>query len=123
MNMNARKKFLFFSWLYRQYILLFVFLLALVRFTNVSRDQTVLEGSNLQLFCEASGSPAPNITWTRMFENGSVSREVLHTGPTWNIENINRTNAGIYRCTAYNAIVNPVLNHTQKLYVLCKYML
>ena len=122
MNMNTRKNFLFFSSLYRQYRLLLVFLLALVRFTNVSRDQTVLEGSNLQLFCEASGSPVPNITWTRVFENGSVSQEVLHRGPTWNIESINRTNAGIYRCTAYNGIVNPV-NHIQKVYVLCKYML
>ena len=101
-----------------QFVSIFEFLLVPAKFTNVSHDQTVLEGSNLQLICDASGSPAPNITWIRVFEYGSVS-EVLHRAPTWNIENINRTDAGTYRCTADNGIVSPV-SYGQKVIVLCK---
>ena len=68
-------------------------------------NQTVPEGSDLQLFCEASGKPAPNITWTMVFSNGSES-EVQHRGSTWNMTNIKRTNQGTYRCTAYNGAGN-----------------
>ena len=86
--------------------------------TNVSRDHTVREGSNIQLFCEATGRPTPNITWTRVLDNGSVS-EVLHHGPTWNFTNINRTASGEYRCTANNRIGNPV-SHKVNVNVTCK---
>ena len=72
---------------------------------KVSQNQTVREGSGLQLFCEASGKPAPNITWTIVFRNGSES-EVLHRGSNWNMTNIERTNQGTYRCTAYNGAGN-----------------
>ncbi|KAL9964680.1 hypothetical protein ACROYT_G028355 [Oculina patagonica] len=75
--------------------------------TNVSRDHTVREGSNIQLFCEASGEPTPNITWTRVLEDGSNS-EVLHNRSNWDFLNINRTASGTYRCTADNGIRNPV---------------
>ena len=86
--------------------------------TNVSADQIVREGSNMQLFCEATGKPTPNITWTRVLEDGSNS--VLHQGPTWDFPNINRTDAGTYRCTAHNGFGNPV-SHKVKVDVTCKY--
>ena len=63
------------------------------------------EGSDLQLFCEASGKPVPNISWTMVFRNGSES-EVLHGGSAWNMTSIKRTNQGTYRCTAYNGAGN-----------------
>jgi len=66
----------------------------------------VSEGSRLQLFCEASGKPQPNITWVRVLHGGNVS-EVLHWEPTWNFVNINRTMAGTYRCIANNGLGNP----------------
>ena len=72
---------------------------------NVVMNQTVPEGADLQLFCEASGNPAPDITWTMVFRNGSDS-EVLHRGLTWNMVNIKRANQGTYRCTAYNGAGN-----------------
>ena len=72
---------------------------------KVSQDQTVREGSDLQLFCEASSKPAPNITWTMAFRNGSESK-VLYRGPTWNMTKIKRTKQGTYRCTAYNGAGN-----------------
>ena len=86
---------------------------------NVSRDQTVLEGSNMALFCKATGKPIPNITWTRALENGSNS-EVLHEGPTWDFPNINRTDTGGYRCTAYNGFGNEA-SQIFNVNVICKY--
>ena len=69
--------------------------------TNVSADQTVSEGSSIQLLCEATGQPTPNSTWNRVLKDGSNS-EVLHQGPTWDFPNISRTASGTYRCTAKN---------------------
>ena len=89
-------------------------------FTNVSGDHNAIEGSNLQLVCEASGNPAPNITWVRVSQDGSES-EVLHREPIWNVFNINSAKAGTYRCTAYNGAGVPV-RHTLTVNVLCKYM-
>ena len=74
---------------------------------NVSQDQTIREGSNLQLFCEASGKPVPNITWTIGLRNGSES-EILHNGSTWSMLNVTRANSGTYRCLAHNGVGNAV---------------
>ena len=90
-----------------------------VMLINVSRDQTVLEGSNMTLVCEATGRPTPNNTWTRVLEDGS-NGEVLHQGPTWDFPNINRTDTGTYRCLAYNGISNEA-SHVFKVNVACKY--
>jgi len=87
--------------------------------TNESPDQTVHEGSNLQLLCEATGKPTPNTTWTRVLENDSKS-EVLYQGPTLDFPNINRSASGTYRCTADNRFGNPV-SHEVKVNVTCKY--
>jgi len=78
-----------------------------IRLTSVSSDQTVLEGSNMTSFCEATGRPTPKITWTRVLEDGSNS-EVLHQGATWVFLNISRTASGTYRCTADNGFGNSV---------------
>ena len=80
-------------------------------FDNVSAAKlSVKEGLDLNLYCGASGKPAPNITWIRVFENGSAS-QVLHMGATWNIVNISKTDAGKYRCTANNGVGSSV-SHT-----------
>ena len=68
----------------------------------------------MQLICEASGKPEPNINWTK---DGSDS--VLHTGSTWNLTNISSDDAGTYRCTAYNGAGNAV-HHTMAVIVDCK---
>ena len=85
---------------------------------NVSGDQTVLEGSHTTLFCEATGRPTPNITLTRVLEDGSDS-EVLPQGSTWNFPNINRTTSGTYRCTAENEYEK--VSQVFKVNVTCKY--
>ena len=83
------------------------YVLAPATITNVSSDEYLLEGSDLQLFCIASGRPTPDITWVRIFASGSVS-EVSHRYTTWDFKNISRTDAGTYRCTASNGVGNPV---------------
>ncbi|KAL9964183.1 hypothetical protein ACROYT_G027778 [Oculina patagonica] len=77
------------------------------KITNVSHIQTVREGSSSKLFCEASGNPTPNITWTKVLEDGSNSK-VLHQGSVLNFPNVRRTASGVYRCEAHNGIGNPV---------------
>ena len=82
-------------------------------------DQVVLEGdSAISLTCTADGEPAPNITWTKVFANGSDS-DILFTGGQFNLPN-NRINDGTYRCKAGNGIGNDV-NHTVNVVVNCEY--
>jgi len=71
------------------------------------------------LFCDATGKPTPNVTWTRVLKNGTDG-DVVFFGNPWVIVNISRTATGTYRCTAYNGIGNPV-NHSLYVNVTCKY--
>ena len=87
------------------------------RMTSHSDNQTVNEGSNLTLFCNATGQPTPNITWTRVSDD-----EVLFVGNPWYIVNINRTYSGTYHCVADNGVPSPV-NSTISINVLCEYTL
>ncbi len=84
---------------------------------NVSGDKTVHEGSSMTLLCKATGRPTPNITWTKVLEDGSNS-EILSHGPTWDFPNINRTASGTYRCTADSGFER--VGHEVKVNVLCK---
>ena len=94
--------------------------LAPATLTNVSGDQSVREETNLQLYCEATGKPTPNITWTKLLEDGSNSG-VLQHGPTMDFTNINRNDSGTYHCTAYNGFGNPV-SRSVNVDVTCKYV-
>ncbi|KAM7442287.1 Hemicentin-1 [Porites harrisoni] len=62
-------------------------------------NQTVMEGQNVTLHCNATGNPAPNITWTK--DGNAV---VLYQGETYTIYNIQREAAGGYTCTAWNGV-------------------
>lgn len=73
----------------------------------------------MALFCEATGRPAPIITWTRVLEDGSNS-EIWHKGQTWDFLNISRTAFGTYRCTADNGFEN-VASQVVRVNVTCKY--
>ena len=100
--------------------LILSYLLAPATITNVSSDERLLEGSDLQLFCIASGRPIPNITWVRIFPSGRES-DVLHMETTWDLKNINRTENGTYRCTASNGVGSPV-SRTLQVIVECEFM-
>lgn len=91
------------------------------KLSNVSGDQTVHEGTNMQLFCEAAGKPKPTIIWTKKLDDGSNSG-VLHQGATWNFTNISRTDSGTYHCETYNGAGNPVSSQAIQVTVTCKYI-
>ena len=105
----------------QSHILPYSFLLAPSRIISSPGTQTLTEGSNLDLYCNTTGKPPPNITWTRVLEDGTNSK-VLFVGSPWHIVNIRRNFTGQYRCTADNGIGSPV-NHTFLAIVLCEYTL
>ena len=107
--------------LLQSHTLSYSFLSAPSRITSSPNGQTVTEGSNLDLYCYATGKPAPNITWTRVLGDGTNSK-VLSVGSSWRIVNIRRNFTGQYRCTADNGIGGPV-NHNFLVNVLCEYTL
>ncbi|XP_078379818.1 hemicentin-1-like isoform X3 [Oculina patagonica] len=61
---------------------------------------TVTEGDNRNLTCNVSGSPVPDVTWTAV---NSGSRTM---GITRELTNINRNDAGEYKCEASNSCGN-----------------
>lgn len=88
-------------------------------FKDFSLNQTVVESdpAMITLNCSADGNPAPAVTWTRVFNNGSDS-DVLVTGNSYVIST-NRNEAGTYRCKADNRI--GAINQTIRVAVNCKY--
>ena len=73
-----------------------------------------IENSNAALYCNATGNPKPNITWTR---DGNAT--VLYHGESFTVRNIRREDAGIYVCTAWNGIGNKT-NGSTSVTVHCK---
>ena len=88
--------------------------------TGISGEPTVLEGDNLQLTCEASGRPKPNITWTKEKPGNQGNTGGVQEGRVLIITNINGINAGTYTCTAYNGFGKPK-NRTVYVNVTCEY--
>ena len=75
---------------------------------NVTKE----EGSNLTLFCNATGNPAPIISWTKdgsPTKNNSRIRFSKHNR-LLTISNVNRTDSGHYRCVAKNSLGNDTSN-------------
>ena len=97
-------------------------LLVPTNITGIRGEPTVLEGSNLQLSCEALGRPEPNITWTTEKPGNHVNTGVEQEGKVLTITNINRSNAGIFTCTAYNGFGKPE-KRTDYVNVTCEFAL
>ena len=68
----------------------------------ISHDTLVNEADDVRLFCNSTGNPRPNITWS--FLNGSDSR-IIGSGETLLLSNVSRNQAGTYKCTADNGIM------------------
>lgn len=83
---------------------------------NLSNDQDVCKGSMVTLGCNATGKPTPNITWTRVWDNGTDSGGLPSVDGYYVIRNISRSSNGTYRCTASNGVGGPV-NQTMEVTV------
>ena len=76
-------------------------------------NQDVCEGSSVTLKCNATGKPAPNITWTRVWENGTDSGELPAMDGFYVINKTSRSSNGTYRCTASNGVGYPANQTTE----------
>lgn len=63
-------------------------------------NKTLNESSDLELFCNATGNPLPNITWSKV----AVPSVQLLAYEVLTVKNINRTVSGVYQCKASNGI-------------------
>lgn len=95
-----------------------IFMLIICLFTVppevvVSKNQSVCKGATVTLSCNATGKPTPTITWTRVWENGSDSGELLSVNGFYVISNITKSSNGTYCCTASNQVRNPVNKTTE----------
>ena len=97
-------------------------LLVPTNITGISGEPTVLEGNNLQLSCEASGRPEPNITWTKQEPGNQGNTGVVQEGKVLTITNINRIDAVEFTCAAYNGFGKPEYQ-TVYVNVTCEYAL
>ena len=70
--------------------------------SGIRGKPTVLEGSNLQLFCEASSRVETNITWTKEKTGNQGNTGVMQEGKVLTITNTDRSDAGTFTCTANN---------------------
>ena len=74
--------------------------------------QTIMEGRNLTVVCNASGIPAPMVTWIKVGGDMTINRsELVFT-------NISITQAGEYRCDASNECGNA--SEVARIEVQCK---
>ena len=97
-------------------------LLAPTKIAGIRGNQTVYEGDNVQLACEALGRPEPNIAWTKEKPGDQGNTVVVQEGKVLTITNINSSDAGDYTCTAYNGFGKPE-NRTVYVTVTCEYTL
>ncbi|XP_048588277.1 hemicentin-2 isoform X2 [Nematostella vectensis] len=66
--------------------------------------QTVNESDITSIYCNASGLPAPSISWSKMSSGVTIA-----TGEHLVINNINRSESGDYLCTASNGVLGSAL--------------
>ena len=81
--------------------------------TQITQDQIVTEGENVTLSCQVSGIPAPNVSWIKP----GGQRHYVHM---LEFTNINRSQAGEYKCEASNECGDAT--ETATIDVQCKYM-
>ena len=81
--------------------------------TQITQDQNITEGHNVTLSCQVSGIPAPTVSWIK--PGGQ-----RHNGHMLEFTNINRSQAGEYKCEASNECGDAT--ETATIDVQCKYM-
>ncbi|XP_008330685.1 opioid-binding protein/cell adhesion molecule isoform X3 [Cynoglossus semilaevis] len=75
------------------------------RITNISKDITVNEGSNVNLMCLAVGRPEANIIWKHHSPRGT--HKFVTEGENLELTAITKEQSGSYECIASNDISSP----------------
>ena len=84
--------------------------------TQPIQNKTVTEAGNVTLYCMASGIPPPTVSWVNVGNGQRLNgRELMFT-------NINRSQAGEYRCEASNECGN-ASESTSIIDVQCKFIM
>ena len=94
-------------------------------FTAHPQNQTVREGENVTLFCNATGNPEPHISWTidGLTVNINVHPRISLSSDNkqLTVRNVNRTDSlHQYRCLANNT-VKTITSEAASLIVQCEY--
>ena len=107
-NVNQQKQLLVFFFL----LLSFSFFTPVPSTIHPLQNKTITEGGNLNLSCNASGTPPPVVSWVR------ISTSQRFDGSVSQLININRSEASDYRCEASNECGNA--SEAQNIDVQCK---
>ena len=76
------------------------------------KAETISEGKNVTLSCNATGNPAPTLSWTRDGSPVDTSGRISFSDDEkqLTITNVSRTDSGEYRCLANNSLGNKTSN-------------
>ena len=97
-------------------LFVFCFLLVPPEIVTAPADEKVVEGNSLNLSCNATGNPQPDITWTKERE-----RSVQSTSETLELRNLSsKDNGQVYICKVNNSLGFDEANAT--ITVLCEYI-
>nr|XP_043898193.1 opioid-binding protein/cell adhesion molecule homolog [Solea senegalensis] len=81
------------------------------RITNISKDITVNEGSNVNLMCLAVGRPEANIIWKHHSPRGT--HKFVTEGENLELTAVTKEQSGSYECIASNEISSPDVRTVQ----------
>lgn len=84
---------------YKSMIILLAFFLVPAQVSTyvINGNKTLKEGGNVSLYCNASGSPDPTVTWLKVGVTTSFSRN-----SSFHLTNISRYDKGSYICIGNN---------------------
>ncbi|KAM6372038.1 LOW QUALITY PROTEIN: hemicentin-2 [Pluvialis apricaria] len=69
-----------------------------------SEEKMVAEGSDVTFTCEATGSPAPVVTWLKDGEPLAWQRNQVTSGPRLSLVAVGPVDTGVYSCLAANEV-------------------
>ncbi|XP_040037376.1 opioid-binding protein/cell adhesion molecule isoform X1 [Gasterosteus aculeatus] len=81
------------------------------RITNISKDVTVNEGSNVNLMCLAAGRPEANIIWKHHLPRGT--QKFVTEGEHLVLTAVTKEQSGSFECIASNDISSPDVRTVQ----------
>lgn len=82
----------------------FILTMPVINEISMADNGSISEGGEVRLYCNATGSPKPDITWRRKNDEILPMGTREYSGDEMLITNINRNDRGAYTCTATNDV-------------------